>query len=164
MLLRFALAALLLATPLAHAEHVSLGGLSVEWLDGAKVFPLESPVRIRDANGATTLITAHCYAPSDAATERFADNQRFAEAQLPQLAAGQGTVTASLKREELSDGTVLYSTATRTSRLFKSGFYLQFMVLPKSSSIALFTIEGKGDVNRAYSEYRPLFDTVRWEP
>lgn len=161
------LASMLLLTALpglARSEELQFDGLRIDWLDGYRQVDSQGQVTATLFGKDGTGVLVSVFSPRAAAPELTSEGRMYhlAEIDLPKFAADQGKVVLPLARSVLDNGSVLYSTATKTDNDGRPGFYLQFMLIGGGRA-ALFTVEGDGDALAQYPRFAALFDSASWE-
>jgi hypothetical protein len=164
---RLILAHILLALSLqANAAEWRFGTLTLEWLDGFTYQPQGNSQRFVGPNGEHVIVTVASLSREleGAELERtLRQHHTFAEKQLPTLASAKGKVIAPLRESSVGESIELFSTGTNVSGVTSEYFYLQFLLISPRGNMALFTVEGPGDVSAQMARYRPLFDTAKWQ-
>ena len=154
--------ALSFVAPLLPAAQLQFGPITIEWLDGFSTRSGSGPIAMSGPHGEELLISTFRSATGVSPEEAARRAQRFAETQLPKSAARAGEIKIPLERVRLDSGTALLSIGSSKSYILTSNYFLQYMLVSPNGRIALFTIEGRGDVEKAHRMYRPLFESVRW--
>lgn len=75
-----------------------------------------------------------------------------------------GKVVIPLTRSSLPNGSLLIFTASETSSLFSSGYFLQYLIVSPAGRLGFFTIEGKGKPEEQNSRFLPVIQTTTWLP
>jgi len=164
---RLILAQILVAMSLqANAAEWRFGALTLEWLDGFTYQPQGNSQRFVGPSGEQVIVTVASLnreLENAEVERRLRQHRTFAENQLPTLASAKGKVIAPLRESSVGEGIALFSTGTSVSRITSEYFYLQFLLISPRGNMALFTVEGPGDVPAQMVRYRPLFDTAKWQ-
>lgn len=149
----------------ASAAELRIGTLSLDWYDGFIQSTNSEPIRLNGPDGVVVLISAYRIkdnAETNAGASLVERHVALALDHLPKLASKTGKVVLPLTRDDLPNGMILFSIATKTGSLFSHGFFLQYCLISPEARIALFTVEGNGDPLVEHERYRPLFNTAQW--
>lgn len=158
-----AIAVFVLMAPLCSAADWRFGNMSIRWLDGYTKTPGDTPDRFVGPNGEVVMVTVMGLGdggePAQVANAYIA----FGEREIPRLSSAKGSDVMKPRREDLTGGITLFSTAA-VPKKDKKMFYLQFLAVSRTGRCALFTVEGHGDATTEMKRFRPLFDTISWTP
>jgi hypothetical protein len=86
----------------------------------------------------------------------------FAKDAMPGLASKNGEVLRAVTETQLPDGRVLFSSATKTSKLSREGFFLQYL-LASPTSMVYITFEGSGAAIESTKYFDDVISKHRWE-
>lgn len=161
-----ALLAFLLCTSFpALSAEVQFGSLVLQWPDGFAPTSTKPPFQLTGPNGETVLVTTMRQRnepppPGDAAEQgKMAEvGEKFVSSQAEKV----GTVVMPLERSKLPDGTLIYHIGSKTSSLFSTGFFVQYLLVSPVGRLAFITVEGKGDVATEHAKYLGPVGTARW--
>jgi hypothetical protein len=161
---------LLLAAGRAGAGDWNFAGLTLAGFDGFTEEAPQYPRQLHHADGTEVLVSVF-RASGEAEAQMFgadpekrvASHEQGAWRVYQQLAV-ENEPAIPLGREPLMDGSTLVSGALKKTGVLQPGFFLMYMVIAPAERVAFVTVEGEGDPQAAYKRYRPVFDTVKWEP
>ena len=146
------------------AEPVRFGSLSLEWPDGYSVKSTQVPFELAGPTGEKVLVTIMRFgkeASEPVDLEKMsALNTKFLLGQ----AQKAGRIVVALSKEVLPDGSTLQFVGSETSRLFKTGYFLQYLVLSPTGRLGFLTFEGIGDAGKEHEAVKPVFQSVQWTP
>lgn len=100
-------------------------------------------------------------APQDIRGQHMKVVRGFARDAMPGLASKNGEVVRPVTESELPDNRLMFSAATKTSRMFKEGFFLQYL-LASPSSMVYVTFEGIGPAQDAMKYFDEVLAKHRW--
>ena len=155
---------LCVAAPMQAAD-VQLGSLVLQWPDGFVPTSTKPPFALTGPSGEKVLVTVMRQRNEPAPPGNAAEQGKMAEVG-ERFVRGQaekvGTVVLPLERSTLLDGTLLYHTGSRTSGLFSTGYFLQYLLVSPVGRLAFITVEGKGDASTEHPKYLGPIATARW--
>jgi hypothetical protein len=147
-----------------QAAEIRLGSLSLDWPAGYAVKSTQPPFELTGPSGAKVLVTVMRPGASAASgPEAQAKVTGMVERMMTTEAQKAGKVVVPLGGLALPDGTQLRFTGSEVSRLLRSGYFLQYVLLAANGQIAFVTFEGSGEATREHEATRQLFQTVRWD-
>jgi hypothetical protein len=100
-------------------------------------------------------------APEEVRQQHMNTVRGFARDAMPNLAAKNGDVIQPVTETELPDGRVMFSAQTKTSRMFREGFFLQYL-LASPSAMVYITFEGTGNSKDAAEYFSQVVAKHRW--
>lgn len=147
-----------------HAEAIQLGPLSLDWPPGYSLRSARGPFELAGPQGAKVLVTVMKPGAATASSqEASAKLQSTLARLLTEQARKAGKVEVPLATRTLPDGTLLQFIGSAVSKVFKTGYFLQYALQSPQSQIALLTFEGAGDVSVEEERLRSLFDSTQWQ-
>jgi hypothetical protein len=163
----FHLAALLLTAGGISAEEQFLFRAGPILLDLPSTWQFKSDrgtVEGKGPNGEVAIVSIRRMrtdAPDEVRQQHMHTVRGFARDAMPNLASKSGEVVQSVTETELLEGRVLFFGATKTSRTFREGFFLQYL-LASPTSIVYLTFEGFGSSNEAAEYFSQVVAKHRW--
>ena len=100
-------------------------------------------------------------APEEVRQQHMKIVRGFARDAMPNLASKNGEVVHPVTETELPEGRVLFFAATKTSRMFREGFFLQYLLASQTSMVYL-TFEGTGNSKDASEYFSQVVAKHRW--
>lgn len=80
---------------------------------------------------------------------------------MPNLASKNGEVIQPVTETELPEGRFMFSAYTKTTRLLREGFFLQYLLASPSSMVYL-TVEGTGNAKDAAEYFSQVIAKHTW--
>ena len=100
-------------------------------------------------------------APQEVRDQHMKVVRGFARDAMPGLASKNGEVVGPVVESEIPDNRVMFASATKTSRMFKEGFFLQYL-LASPTSMVYITFEGTGSATEAMRYFGEVVAKHRW--
>jgi hypothetical protein len=100
-------------------------------------------------------------APDEVRQQHMKTVRGFARDAMPNIASKNGEVVHPVTETELPEGRVLFFSATRTTRMFREGFFLQYLLASPTSMVYL-TFEGTGNSKEAVEYFTAVVAKHRW--
>lgn len=72
------------------------------------------------------------------------------------------TVLVPKEQQTLSDGTILQMMGIEEVRLFRKGFFVQYLLTSKTSRVAFVTVRGIADLQSRHAEMLKMLEFARW--
>lgn len=162
--------ALLLQSGNCAADDWPIGPLRLHALEGfEKQADDGKRAHFRNSAGVDILVSVFSL-PADAEAKKFGgDTERrlkFHEEGAQKVydsSVRGGERISPITRESLSNGSTLFSGAIRNASLFRTRYFLIYLLVAPAQHMALVTVEGAGDALQEYKNYRTLFDAATWQ-
>jgi hypothetical protein len=100
-------------------------------------------------------------APSEVREQHVNVVRGFAREKMPGIASKNGEVIQPVSETAVSENRVLFTAATKTSRSFGEGYFLQYL-LSSSTAMVYLTFEGPGRAHDAIKHFGEIIARHRW--
>ncbi len=164
-LLVSALAAWVAAPACAEQWSFGSGALIVESLPGYSYARGDTPAYYAGPNGEMAIISVYLPSPTPSREEAASHTPQLIErfrSMFEDAESRFGRAAWPVKEHLLSNGEVRLSSVVHISGPREREFLLQFAFISPTASVAVITIEGRGDAVQAWERLLSYMDAVRW--